>query len=220
MDIPFDHPLIQQALTHSSALAASGAAKRDSYERLEFLGDRVLGFFISGLLYTQFPDETEGDLAKRFSALVSQPVLAGIAMELGLEERLHIAAKERFAHDGKPSASVLSDAVEALIAALYLIGGLELAGDFVREYWEPLLHQNATPPQEAKTSLQEWAQARALPLPAYKLVERSGPDHRPEFIVSVTVTGYEPVMGQGASKQAAEKVAAEKLLHILQQRLS
>lgn len=212
MDIPFDHPLIQQALTHSSSVTNSHAAKSASYERLEFLGDRILGFFIADMLYAHFPDESEGDLAKRFSALVNQGTLADIARAMNLEQRLHIAAKERHAHQGEPSPSVLSDVVEALIAALYLIDGLDYAGEFVHYYWGPLLKNVKAPPQEAKTTLQEWAQARALPLPVYKLVERTGPDHRPEFIVSVTVEGYAPAHGQGASKQAAEKAAAEALL--------
>ena len=216
MDLPLDHPLLQQALTHSSALGQGGAAKVMSYERLEFLGDRILGFFIAQMLYERFPTETEGDLAKRFSLLVNQNTLAGIATDLNLTEHIRISAKERFAHDGQPSHSVLSDVVEAIIAALYLIGGLDMAGGFVRQCWEPILQQTPEPPQDVKTTLQEWAQARALPLPRYELIERSGPDHRPEFTVSVTVQGHEPVHGQGLSKQAAEKVAAEKLLTELQ----
>jgi ribonuclease-3 len=214
-EIPFDHPLVQQALTHSSSVNNSHVAKSESYERLEFLGDRILGFFVSDLLFSHFPDETEGDLAKRFSALVNQSTLADIADALKLEDHLHIAPKERHAHQGRPSPSVLSDVVEALIAALYLIGGMDYAGEFVHHYWEPLLKQTKAPPQEAKTALQEWAQARGLPLPVYDLVERSGPDHRPIFNVSVTVEGHASVTGQGASKQAAEKVAAELLLQTL-----
>lgn len=220
MQIPYDHPLLQQALTHSSKVNPDGTkkelAKTGSYERLEFLGDRILGFLVASILYDQFPTESEGGLARRLSLMVNQDTLAVIAEKSGLVEHIGISAKEKFAHDGQPSNSVKSDVVEAVIAALYLIGGWEMATAFVHEYWVPLLEGYAVAPTEAKTSLQEWAQARGLPLPVYALVERSGPDHRPHFAVSVTIQGYPPAQGAGASKQTAEKAAASLLLQILQ----
>lgn len=220
MYLPFDHPLLQQALTHSSKASADGmkkeAVKAASYERLEFLGDRILGFVIAALLYDEFPDESEGGLARRLSLLVNQDTLAAIAEKSGLVDHIQISAKEKFAHDGQPSHSVMSDVVEAVIAALYQIGGWDKATEFIHHYWLPLLQGYKVAPQEAKTALQEWAQARGLPLPNYALIERSGPDHRPHFAVSVTIQGYPPAQGSGASKQAAEKAAASLLLQILQ----
>jgi ribonuclease-3 len=211
MQLPFDHPLFQQALTHSSTLA-SDALKAGSYERLEFLGDRILGFLIASMLFEQFPNESEGGLARRLSLLVNQQTLALIADQSGLTPHIKISAKEKFAHDGQPSASVLSDVVEAVIAALFLIDGWEPVKAFVQLHWQPLLDSYAIAPVEPKTALQEWAQARGLALPVYELVERSGPDHRPHFIVSVTVPGQNPMTGEGASKQTAEKAAATLLL--------
>ena len=213
--LPFEHPLLQQALTHSSTLATD-ALKSGSYERLEFLGDRILGFVIASMLFEQFPTESEGGLARRLSSLVSQQTLAMVAEQSDLTSHIKISAKEKFAHDGQPSASVLSDVVEAVIAALFLVEGWEPVKDFIHTHWQPLLDGYATAPVEPKTALQEWAQARSLPLPAYELVERSGPDHRPHFIVSVTLQGQPVLNGEGASKQTAEKAAASLLLaHVL-----
>ncbi len=210
--LPLDHLLMQQALTHSSKLHAEGS----SYERLEFLGDRVLGFVVASMLYEQFPAESEGGLARRLSLLVNQDTLAVIADKANLTPHIQISTKEKFAHDGQPSPSILSDVVEAVIAALYLIDGWDAATHFIKTHWQPLLDGYAIAPVEPKTALQEWAQARSLPLPVYTLVERSGPDHRPHFSVSVTITGHEPAIGSGTSKQTAEKIAAAILLERLQ----
>jgi ribonuclease-3 len=148
-----------------------------SYERLEFLGDRVLGLIIAKLLFQRFPAEPEGDLARRLAALVRKETLAG----------------------GAENPSVLADACEAVIGALYLDGGLAAAERFVLSYWTPFLEAEDTPPQDAKTALQEWAQGRALPLPAYREVARNGPPHEPHFTVEVRVEGHEPARAQGAA---------------------
>ena len=152
MELPFDHPLLQQALTHSSSLQGD-AVKTDSYERLEFLGDRILGFVIASLLFEQFPDESEGGLARRLSLLVNQQTLAVIAEQSGLIPRIQMSVKEKFGHDGQPSPSVLSDVVEAVIAALFLVEGWEPVQDFICMHWQPLLDGYAIAPYRAENGL-------------------------------------------------------------------
>ncbi len=205
-----DSELLRCALTHASATRGPGG-NLISYERLEFLGDRVLGLIIAKLVFGRFPEEPEGDLARRLAALVRKETLAEVATQLGLGSCIDFGPGEQDG-GGAENPSVLADACEAVIGALYLDGGLSVAERFVLSYWTPFLEAEDTPPQDAKTALQEWAQGRALPLPAYREVAREGPPHEPLFTVEVRVEGHEPATAKGRSKRIAEQAAAESLL--------
>ncbi|MGH7153904.1 MAG: ribonuclease III, partial [Acetobacteraceae bacterium] len=172
--------LLREALTHRSAVQRRGHRGDASNERLEFLGDRVLGLLIAEWLVERYPEEPEGDLGPRLADLVSQPVLAGVAEAIGLPAALSVAPGEAKA-GVKKRATVLADALEAAIGAIYLDGGLEPARAFVRRAWEPAMTAQAVPPKDAKTALQEWALAHGRDLPVYQEVGRSGPPHAPEF---------------------------------------
>lgn len=200
--------LPREALTHRSALQGKRPA-RGSNERLEFIGDRVLGLLVAEWLAERFPHEQEGDLGRRLASLVSQPVLAQVAETIGLGEALSVAPGEARA-GVKRRATVLADALEAALGAIYLDGGLEPAREFVHRAWSDAMIAQETPPKDAKTALQEWAQKRGLDLPVYKITERSGPPHAPIFVVSVTVGACEGI-GKAGSKRAAEQLAAENL---------
>jgi len=198
--------LLRQALTHASA-AAAGA----SNERLEFLGDRVLGLVVAALLFERFPGDSEGTLARRFTALVRREALARVAETIDLGHHLVLSAGEEEA-GGRANPGTLADACEAVIAALFLDGGLAAADAFVRRQWLPLLDEALPPPKDAKTALQEWAQDRGLPLPVYRETGRSGPAHAPTFAIEVSLTGHAPATASGPSKRAAEQSAAAVLL--------
>ena len=194
------------ALTHSSV-----AKKHQlSNERLEFLGDRVLGLVIAEMLYAQFPDEDEGALGYRFPALVRAEALARVADKLGVGSYLLIDDRE-FTNNSKRKTSVLSNTCEAIIAALYIDGGLKAAEKFIRVHWQPLLEEDLTPPKDAKTLLQELVQGRGLDVPRYQVTDRRGPDHAPQFTVEVSVKNEPSATGTGPSKRAAETAAAETL---------
>jgi len=205
--------LLKEALTHRSAIQGQGGGQgrqHASNERLEFIGDRVLGLTMAEWLAERFPREQEGDLGRRLAYLVSQPVLAGVAEEIGLTAVLSVSpgeAKAGVAH----RATVLADALEAALGALYLDGGLEVARGFVRRAWNDAMSVQAKPPKDAKTTLQEWAQKRGLDLPAYAVTDRSGPPHAPRFTITVSV-GEADATGTAGSKRAAEQLAAEALL--------
>ena len=201
---------MQAALTHSSL----SKQRRVSYERLEFLGDRVLGLIVADLLLRRFPQEPEGDLAKRQAALIKRDTLAGVARDIGLGAYLQISKGEEKL-GGRDNPNLLSDTVEALLAALYLDGGLETARAFVEPLWTPLVDAAKEPPKDAKTSLQEVSQAMGLGLPTYTLVKRDGPDHSPSFHVSATVASRPAAHGTGKSKREAEQAAAAALLEQL-----
>jgi ribonuclease III len=201
--------LLQEALTHRSALHGHGRT-HGSNERLEFIGDRVLGLIMAEWLAERFPREQECDLGRRLAYLVSQPVLAVVAGNTGLVEALSVSPGEAKA-GVKKRATVLADALEATLGALYLDGGLDAAREFVRRAWNDAMIEQADPPKDAKTGLQEWAQKRGLDLPSYAVTARSGPPHAPEFTVTVSV-GTLSGSGTGTNKRAAEQVAAEALL--------
>ena len=204
--------LLERALTHSSMLAnAGGGTAEKSYERLEFLGDRVLGLVAADMLIEAFPDENEGQLARRHVALVRQEALARVAGEIDLGNHLNLARSEEES-GGRNNPATLADACEAVIGALYLDGGLETAARFIRSAWRAMLAETPSPPKDAKTALQEWVQGRGWPLPSYREVSREGPDHGPVFTVEVSIQGFEAVSGQGASKRAAEQRAAEEMM--------
>lgn len=207
--------LLREALTHrSAAVAPSGRQKgTGSNERLEFVGDRVLGLLIAEWLAERFPDEQEGALGRRLAQLVSQPVLAQIAEAAGIPALLAVAPGESRA-GVRRRATVLADATEATLGALYLDGGVPAARRFVRRAWEPAMAGQAGPPKDAKTGLQEWAQQRGLTLPEYKVASREGPSHAPVFVISVTVAGQTGT-GTAGTKRAAEQEAAAALLGML-----
>lgn len=202
-----DPTLLDQALRHSS----STRRRLRSNERLEFLGDRVLGLVIAKLLYESFRDEEEGDLGYRYTALAQRDALARVAAEIDLHAHLILSDGEEEA-GGRDNPSIHADALEAVIAALFLDGGLAPTEAFVRRHWAPLMAEAPKPPKDAKTTLQEWAQGRGLPLPVYKVRERTGPDHAPLFTVEAIVETQPPASGAGASKRAAEQAAAEAML--------
>ncbi|MGB7405477.1 MAG: ribonuclease III [Pacificimonas sp.] len=201
-----DLSLVQRALTHKSG-EAKGAR---GYERLEFLGDRVLGLVMADWLFTLF-DEPEGKLNRRLATLVDKRSCAAVAREIGADDHVLLNEAARAA-DVHRSENLLGDVCEALIAALYLDGGLSAAQSFIREAWSERLDAGSAPPRNPKNTLQEWAQGRGLPLPVYEVVARDGPDHAPHFKIAVAVRGHSPVEGAGASKQEAEKVAASRFL--------
>ncbi len=199
--------LLREALTHPSA----AGDPTQSYERLEFLGDRVLALIISDLLLGRFQKEAEGALARRLSALVRRETLAKVALDIDLGDHLILAKSEKEA-GASENPALLANACEAVIGAIYLDGGLAAARDFVLPLWTPLLEAEQTPPQDAKTALQEWAQGRGLALPEYREVRREGPPHEPVFTVEVSVTGQPSAQGEGRSKRLAEQAAAAQLL--------
>jgi ribonuclease-3 len=202
--------LLTEALTHRSAAGAKG---HGSNERLEFIGDRVLGLIVAEWLIERFPKEREGELGPRLAALVSKPSLAAIAEANSLAPLLAVAPGES-KRGVRENSTVLADALEALIGAVYLDGGLPVARDFIRRVMGDVVDKQFTPPKDPKTALQEWALKRALPLPAYDLVEQSGPSHAPRFIIRVTVADASAI-GEAGSKRAAEQEAASALLGIL-----
>jgi ribonuclease III len=216
-----DSELLRIALLHPSAVS-TGRGKRSKKleprigwgtdnQRLEFLGDRVLGIVVAEMLFRAFPDEDEGALARRLAALVRQDSLDAVAREIALGRYLTISRGEEEG-GGRDNPAILADACEALIGAIYLDGGLETARVFVERHWRPKMDAEAKPPQDAKTALQEWAQAAGLALPLYTVVKSEGPPHDPVFEVEVTVAGQLPASARGRSKRAAEQAAARQLL--------
>ncbi len=198
--------LLETALTHSST---QNDLKNN--ERLEFLGDRVLGLVIADLLFSAFPDEEEGSLAKRHTGLVQQEALVSVAQEINLAAHVKLSAGE-MKSGGQKKEKILADALEALIGAIFKDGGLPPAQAFIKTYWEHMLRSHAAPPEDAKSRLQEWAQGKSLPLPEYRLAKKSGSDHAPLFEIEVFVEGVGKVSATAASKRAAEKAAALKML--------
>lgn len=198
--------LLIEALTHPSAVRRRGISRR-GYERLEFLGDRVLGLVVAELLWRRFPTEAEGELTRRQTHLVRRDALAEVAHAVGLGGELIVSAGEDAA-GVRENVSVLADVCEAVIAALYVDGGLSAARRFIEKRWEPRLSVPGEPPRDPKTTLQEWVQARGLPLPSYRTVATEGPPHRRRFTVTVSIEGFKPATASGSSKRAAETAAA------------
>lgn len=201
---PRDADLFERALTHSSR-------GDDDYERLEFLGDRVLGLAIADWLYSRFPDEPEGALSRRLNILVSRETCAmvGRALNLGAQALLGKQARD----DGAANSdNVLGDIVEALIGALYLEGGTEAADRFIRRAWADHMDERESAPKHPKSALQEWAAAHNRQPPVYEVVHRSGPHHAPKFEVEVSIKKVGDARATGTSKQEAETAAARALL--------
>ncbi len=202
--------LLEGALTHPSLFGSRTRKKGSAYERLEFLGDRVLGLVIAEWLYETFPNAEEGEMAIRHASLVNRHALRGVAVTLGLGKFLRLARGEN-AESGRKNLATLPDAMEAVIGALYLDGGFEAARKFIHQYWQQGIAVSEMP-ADPKTALQEWAQGQGLPLPAYRVVENSGPAHAPKFVVEASVKGIPPAIAEGNSKRDAQKAAAAKLL--------
>ena len=198
---------LTRALTHSSA----GRDGAGHYERLEFVGDRVLGLLIAQMLFERFPEAEEGELSVRLNGLVNAEALADVADEIGLHELIVTGADVKRL-TGKRMRNVRADVVESLIAAIYLEGGLEAARRFVHRYWSSRADEANSARRDAKTELQEWAHARGLDTPDYRILKRDGPDHEPLFTVGVRIDGEERARGRGRSKRAAEQEAAEDVL--------
>ncbi len=204
--------LLRMALTHAS----TGA--KQNYERLEFLGDRVLGLVIASLLFQKFPDEKEGDMAKRLASLVQGQTLAKLSARLSLGDYILFSDAEAAA-GGATNDHILADVFESVIGAIYLDGGYDPCQKLIETHWADTLYTMKKPPQHPKTDIQEWAQGQGLPLPAYDIIGQSGPDHAPIFNIRLTVQGYDPISGEGRSRAEAEKnVAKAFMTHIKQQK--
>lgn len=202
--------LLDRALTHASAVNGVGRGG-ETYQRLEFLGDRVLGLVVADMLVERFPDAPEGELSRRLARVVSREACAEIADEMELAKYLKIGGSVR--KSGTPATvGVLADVCEAVIAAVYRDGGLDAARALVGRFWGPRIAGMSGPLRDAKTELQEWAHRRGFEAPAYAEILRSGPDHKPEFEVEVTVGDVAPGRGRGGSKREAEHEAAAGVL--------
>ncbi|MCB4770172.1 ribonuclease III [Ancylobacter sp. Lp-2] len=201
------------ALTHISAVTGvqGSRARVKSYQRLEFLGDHVLGLVVSDMLYRSYPDAEEGELSRRLSDLVCEEACAEVAQEMGIAPFVRLGAGEERT-GGRHRQAILADITEAVLAAVYLDAGFPAAEKLVERFWRPRLQRHGSAGRDPKTALQEWAQARGLPPPNYRLVEREGPDHNPQFRIAVEVPGWEPMEGVGSSKQSAQKAAAAAFL--------
>ncbi|MEO6607622.1 MAG: ribonuclease III [Aestuariivirga sp.] len=195
--------LLQAALTHGSRIG-----KGPDYQRLEFLGDRVLSLVVAEALFKTYPDEAEGSLAARLSLLVRGETCAKVGLELGIQDFVILGEKEK-RKGVQESSSVLGDVVEALIGALYLDGGMDAARAMIEHGWAERLKQSPASLKDAKTFVQEWALGKAFPLPSYSVVSRSGPEHAPVFTIALTVGALAGAEAQGNSKQAAEMAAAQ-----------
>ena len=205
-----DPELLDRALTHSSAIAPARRVEQ-SYQRLEFLGDRVLGLVVADMLYRRFPRATEGDLSRSLNALVRKETCAMIARELDLGSEINLGESEARS-GGAEKDAILGDVMEAVLGALYIDGGLGPAFEIIERLFGEHAGQSASERADAKTTLQEWAQGRGLEPPAYVETERKGPDHAPEFTIAVRLNGYEPLTATGPSKKLAEHKAAEAFL--------
>jgi ribonuclease-3 len=204
-----DRSLLERALSHSSALDRGSASLNN--QRFEFLGDRVLGLVIAEWLLRQFPEAEEGELAVRYNALVRKEACAAAAERIELGQYLFLGPGEERA-GGREKAAILADACEAVIAALYLDGGLDAAYRFIEAEWSHLVLVPTRLRADAKTALQEWTQGQGRGIPVYKETGRSGPDHAPVFKVKVEITGAAPASGSGGSKRQAEQAAARAML--------
>ncbi len=205
-----DAGLLATALTHVSALKPS-RKRGDSYQRLEFLGDHVLGLIVSDMLYRAFPNADEGELSKRLADLVRKESCADVAKSLGLVDDIKLGAVGAGA-GARLRKSVLGDICEAVIGAVFLDGGYQAAAEFVERNWTERMHKLRRPLRDPKTTLQEWAQGKGLPTPVYREIERTGPHHDPQFRIAVELPGLAAAEGVGGSKRVAEKAAASAMI--------
>jgi ribonuclease-3 len=205
-----DRKLLDRALTHISALHGT-PADGPHYQRLEFLGDRVLGVVVADMLYRAYPRESEGGLSRRLGHLVRRETCAEVALAWGVGPYLRMGTGEAQAGLRKKEA-ILGDVCEAIIAAVWLDAGWDAARAVVERAFGPKMTEPGRSRRDAKSTLQEWALARGLAVPDYVLAERAGPDHAPRFRVAATIAGYEPCEGEGLSKRMAEQAAAQAFL--------
>ncbi|WP_037499934.1 ribonuclease III [Sphingomonas jaspsi] len=204
---PTDAKLFVRAMTH-------GSHGGDTYERLEFLGDRVLGLIVARWLYERFPSEPEGKMSRRYNALVARETCAEVGRALGIPPHIRLGRQAREDH-ANLSDNVVGDVVEALLGAIYLDAGIDPAEAFIRTHWAPFLDEQKKAPQHPKSALQEHAAAKNLGTPAYKMVSRFGPHHAPRFKVKVALGRHGEAEAEGSSKQEAETAAAAALLEKL-----
>ena len=205
-----DPELLDRALTHSSAVAPARRVPQ-SYQRLEFLGDRVLGLVVADLLYRRLPKATEGDLSRALNALVRKETCASVARELNLGPDLNLGDSEART-GGADKDAILGDVMEAVIGAVYIDGGLAPSHELVERLFGGHVGASGQERADAKTTLQEWAQGRGLEPPAYVEIDRTGPDHAPEFTIAIKLSGYAELTATGPSKKLAEHKAAEAFL--------
>jgi len=208
-----DPALLNQALTHPSALARGRNDSAADYERLEFLGDRVLGLIVAERIFRDYPDANAGNIAKRFNEMVRRETLAEVAFETGIDQRIIMSDGEAQS-GGREKPAILADVCEALIGALYLDGGMEAAGRFVSDHWKDRVAGLKRAPQDPKRAIQEWAHAMGMEPPDYRVVSRDGPDHAPVFTITARLDAGEAT-ASGASKKEAERRAAAELLRIV-----
>lgn len=205
-----DKALLERALTHISALNAP-QSRAGSYQRLEFLGDHVLGLVVSAMLFRAFPSADEGELSRRLADLVRKETCADVALAMDLGSAMRLGSSEIHG-GGRRRVAILADVCEALIGAVFVDGGYPAAVALIERFWQERMLKPARPLRDPKTVLQEWVQGRGMPAPSYREIARSGPDHDPEFRVAVEIQDREPTDGVGRSKRAAEQAAAAAML--------
>jgi ribonuclease III len=205
---PRDPNLFERALTH-------GSHGRETYERLEFLGDRVLGLVVASWLYQRFPNEPEGKMSRRYNALVARETCADVGLSLGVPPYIRLGRQAR-EDKANMSDNVIGDVVEAIIGAIFIDAGLERAEAFIRSNWAPFLEEQRKAPVHPKSALQEVAADKKLGVPNYELVSRFGPHHAPRFRVKVSLGKHGEAEAEGDSKQEAETAAAALLLEKFQ----
>ena len=203
--------LLESAITHTSILN-----KKDdyTYERLEFLGDRVLGLSIANLIYKKFLNESEGELARRIAVLVSGKMLAKIAININLQN--YIRVSDNFNFSNGQNYSILSDTMEAIIGAIFLDSNYNEVKNVIQLLWKEYILADEMPPKDSKSALQELAMQLKYEMPLYSNYEKEGPDHSPKFTVEVSIKGINKIQGLGQSKKSAEADAANKLLKIIE----
>lgn len=205
-----DAALLATALTHVSALKPN-SARTLSYQRLEFLGDHVLGLVVSDMLFRAFPEAPEGELSRRLADLVRRETCADVAQAIGLLDAIKLGSVG--AGDSKRlRQSLLGDVCESVIGAVYLDAGYAVAAQVIERLWSERMHRPAVRLRDPKTALQEWALGRGLPAPTYRELERTGPHHNPNFLIAVELPGLDTAEGRGPNKQTAEKAAASAML--------
>lgn len=205
-----DRELLTKALSHASAISRQRQVL-DTYQRLEFVGDRVLALIISKMLYQTYQSADEGELARRLNHLVMRDTCAAVAVDAGIGDFIILGDGE-IKTGGRKKVAILADVCESVIAALYVDGGLEIAERFIEQNWRSRMEAGSGSLSDAKTTLQEWVQSRGFEPPRYDVRERTGPDHAPNFTITVQVDGEDPIDGMGKSKREAEQAAATALL--------
>lgn len=196
---------LERAMTHSST------NENYSYQRLEFLGDRVLGLVMAHELFQEFKGEKEGGLAKRHTALIQGSTCAVIALAHNLNDYIIMSSSEEEA-GGRINENIIADIMESILGAIYIDGGYQAARKVILELWGDTFKTLEIAPQDPKTELQEWVQARGLPLPSYEIIEKSGPDHAPVFTIQLDVEGFDAQKADGSSRRQAEKTVAQSML--------